>query len=605
MNILLEKLKKFTKSNLEVQILQSSIAEIREVYKPQSQISKAKKLKYHIFNSLWNRIPNFEIQKVLKEKLNYAFRIGSGVSSYNQLPLSWIADSFYKGKNFLMKDRGHITTLLCWMYGIQFRVKVIQDVVNEVNRQFKSVDNWKHDHSLSKAIPILVEVSKYLESVLKDYMEKNALKSKDCKVSIKDICENVENFNQNLNHTPVSIEIRRESIWIHAREILGLNDMFNKWITFQKSFLGWCTKIMKADGSDNYLRNVLEIDKLRNIIDSLDGFLGKKTVLSSAVKNYKSKVAQYEEIAPLRLLSVRTYKKAYADRGSHYDETKEVNLISQLQSLSDNNLNYKEAEKQLKLANSIIDNPKWDEYSKLRKKLYDDGLKSQDLKNLEDAKIEKEDFGIACIDSIMELMDKYPGMKDRNPEDMISSTVIKFVDALKKRLQFVVDDETLFSQPKHMESRFRHIIKKAYNKVEDDIVSGQAETKPVLFEGQIAEIKPYLNGQTSFVGLLPAKESYKKPKIVKFDFSKPRKEAGLDLGKKEHTKGYQSGNVIAQIAIHNREADGDHKIDTISYWKWYSESNKKWVEDNQDWLIDEGNYEVLSDAKKLYNQFNK
>ena len=118
MNILLEKLKKFTKSNLEVQILQSSIAEIREVYKPQSQISKAKKLKYHIFNSLWNRIPNFEIQKVLKEKLNYAFRIGSGVSSYNQLPLSWISDSFYKGKNFLMKDRGHITTLLCWMYGI-------------------------------------------------------------------------------------------------------------------------------------------------------------------------------------------------------------------------------------------------------------------------------------------------------------------------------------------------------------------------------------------------------------------------------------------------------------------------------------------------------
>ena len=70
----------------------------------------------------------------------------------------------------------------------------------------------------------------------------------------------MENFNQNLNHTPVSIEIRRESIWIHAREILGLNDMFNKWITFQKSFLGWCTKIMKADGSDNYLRNVLEID---------------------------------------------------------------------------------------------------------------------------------------------------------------------------------------------------------------------------------------------------------------------------------------------------------------------------------------------------------
>ena len=75
-----------------------------------------------------------------------------------------------------------------------------------------------------------------------------------------------------------------------------------------------------------------------------------------------------------------------------------------------------------------------------------------------------------------------------------------FVDALKERLQDVVDDESLFGKKKHMESRFKHIIKKAYDKVEDDIVSGHAETKPVLFEGQIAEIKPFLNGQTSFTG---------------------------------------------------------------------------------------------------------
>ena len=585
MKSLLELLTDFAKSNLDVDIFKSTIAQIREVYKPQSEISKAKKLKYHIFNSLWNRIPNFEIQKVLSEKLDYAIRIGSGLASYNQLPLSWIADTFYKGKNFLMKDRGHITTLLCWMYETQFQVKVIQNVVTKVIQKHKAVDNWNDDYKIKKAIPILEEVSNYLEAVLNDYMENNGLKSKHCKVSLKDICENVENFNQNLNHTPVSIEARRESIWIHAREILGLNDMFNKWITFQKSFLGWCTDIMKADGSDNYLRNVLQIDKLRTLIDGLDGL--------------------YEEIIPLRLLGVRTYKKEYVDRGAHYDETKEVNLISQLNSLSDNELDYKEAERQLKLAESIIVNPKWDEYSELRKKLFSNGLKTQDLKNLEDARIEKEDFGLACIDSVMELMDKYPGMEDRNPEDMISSTVIKFVDALKERLQDVVDDESLFGKKKHMESRFKHIIKKAYDKVEDDIISGQAETKPVLFEGQIAEIMPYLNGQTSFTGLLPSKESYKKPKIIQFDFSKPRKEAGLDLGKKEHTKGYQSGNVIVQIASHNREADGDHKVDTIPYWKWYSESNKNWVKQNEEWLKEEGRWDVLGDSDKLYKQFNQ
>ena len=156
-----------------------------------------------------------------------------------------------------------------------------------------------------------------------------------------------------------------------------------------------------------------------------------------------------------------------------------------------------------------------------------------------------------------------------------------------------------------MGSRFNHIIKSAYVKVEKAIENGQAETKPVLFESQIAEIKPFINGQSHFKGLLPAKESYKKPKIVEFDFSKPRKEAGLDLGKKDHSVGYRSGNVIAQIASHNREADGDHKIDTVSYWKWYAESNKKWVEANKDWLLAEGNYDVLSDAKKLHTQFNQ
>ena len=64
MKSLLQLLTDFAKSTLDVDIFKSTIAEIRKVYKPQSEISKAKKLMYHIFNSLWNRIPNFEIQKV-------------------------------------------------------------------------------------------------------------------------------------------------------------------------------------------------------------------------------------------------------------------------------------------------------------------------------------------------------------------------------------------------------------------------------------------------------------------------------------------------------------------------------------------------------------
>ena len=142
---LIDKLKEFVKSEKTEDVIRTTISEIREIYKPQSEKEKAKNIAYHIFNSVWNRIPNFAIAKVLRDKLIYAFNIGTGLASYNQLPLSWITDKFYKGKNFLMKDRGHITTLICWMYDSLFPIKLMIDVVNGSLINCKAVDNWKDD----------------------------------------------------------------------------------------------------------------------------------------------------------------------------------------------------------------------------------------------------------------------------------------------------------------------------------------------------------------------------------------------------------------------------------------------------------------------------
>jgi len=603
MSSLREKLKEFANNLKDVDIIASTLSELRESYKPQNQSIKSKGVMYYIFNSVWNRVPNFGIVTVLKDKLDYAFRIGAGAASYNQLPLSWIMDGMWTVKNFLMKDRGHITTLICWMYDKSFEIKIFHDVVSNIINKYKAVENWKSDYKISKAVPILNDVITYLDETLKEYMETHNLKSTDCKVSLKDICENVPEFDKGLNKTPISIELRKESIWIHAREILGLNNMFNKWITFQKSFLDWTTNLMSSKGNDDYLRTVLQIDKLRVLIDELNGFLGKYTLISTAVNNYKKKVSQFEEILPFRLLAIRKYKE-YKERAPHYYVSTEDKLTNQLKSLSDNDVDFESAKKELKLADTIMKQPKWDEYSDLRNTLYKATSSSDDTKNLEDSKIEKEDFGIACIDSVMELMDKVPGMEDRNPEEMVASITIQFVDALKERLQEVVDDETIFSLGKDMEKRFNHIIRKAYKKVEANIISKNAETKPVLFESQISVIKPLLNGQSSFSGLLQTKETYKNPKIVEFDFSKKRKEGGLDLGKRVHTKGYIGGNVIAQIASHNREADGDHNVDTPEYWKWYSLMNKELVEKHKPWLEEADRYDVIADSKKLYKIFN-
>ena len=105
MNNLIDKLKKFVDDKKPTDIIPTTLREVREIYRPREQYPKTLKLIYHIFNSIYNRIPNFKVKSVLIDKMEYAFRIGTGMASYNTLPLTWLQDSIIKFKNFLMKDR--------------------------------------------------------------------------------------------------------------------------------------------------------------------------------------------------------------------------------------------------------------------------------------------------------------------------------------------------------------------------------------------------------------------------------------------------------------------------------------------------------------------
>jgi hypothetical protein len=616
---LIDRLKEFVESDSRHKVIVAKLSEIREIFKPKEDVPSVFKIEFYIFNSVWNRIPNFGIFSVLEDKLKYALKIGSGISSYNQLPISWIEDKVFKIRNFLMKDRGHITTLVCWLYSKKFAITAFERIVDKLITEYKAVDGWKTDYSVSHTVSILQKVQSYIEES-KNQQKRAGTKKSDQTLSIQNICENVPSFGKTLNDFEVSIEVRRESIYAHMLEILSLNNTYNKWIEYQKAFLSFVGKVMRKDGSDNYFRDVLNIESIRNYIDTLKTFIGdsKITLFSSAITSYKRKVSEYSEIIPIRFLGLRkliTFDK----RGSYYYSSTESDIEDQLMALhsyqildSNGNVIQKgvteaDAKFELSLMNQIADNLKWDEYEEKRKKLLGSQPDKLNTKNLEDASLGKEDFAMACVDAVMELRESLPHMGDRKSEKQINLLVTDFVNELIAQMEEVVDDETLFNSGATMENRFQKLILPTYIKLKNSYKSqSPTDNKQSIYETLLNELKQFLNGQTKFKVMKFTNESYKNPEISTIDFGiNKRGNANLDLGQRVQSMGYTISNCIIQQKHHNRsQHDGDHNISNVDYWKWYSKTNLEIVTKNQQYFIDNFEFEVLSDAKKLNEIFN-
>lgn len=604
---LIDKLKEFVESGKRHKIITATISEIREIFKPKEDVPAVFKIQFYIFNSVWNRIPNFGISSVLEDKLKYALKIGSGISSYNQLPISWIEDKVFKLKNFLMKDRGHITTLVCWLYSQKFPITAFERIVDKLITEYKAVDGWKKDFSVSHTVSILEEVQSYIEES-KNQQKKAGTKKSDQTLSIQMICENVPSFGNTLNDFEVSIEVRRESIYVHMLEILALNNTFNKWIEYQKAFLAFVGKVMRKDGSDNYFRDVLNIEAVRNHIDTLNTFVGnsKIVIFSSAIASYKRKVSEYSEIIPMRFLGLRKLT-TFDKRGSYYYSSTESNIEEQLMALHTNGVTESEAKLELTIMNQIADNVAWDLYEEKRKDLLNSQPDKLNTTNLADASLGKEDFGMACIDAVMELRESLPHMGDRKSEKQINLLVTDFVNGLIAQMEEVVDDETLFNVGATMDNRFQKLILPTYIKLKDSYTSeSPKDNKQSIYETLLNEIKPLLNGQTKFKVMKFTAESYKEPEIATIDFGTTKRgEAGLDLGQRKQSMGYTIQNCIVQQKHHNRsENDVDHNISNVDYWKWYSKTNLDLVNKNKEHFISIGEFSVLADAHTLNTIFN-
>lgn len=616
---LIEKLKQFVETDKRHDIITSTISEIREIFKPKEDIPIVFKLQFYIFNSVWNRIPNFNIPSVLEDKLEYALKIGSGIASYNQLPISWIEDKTFTLKNFLMKDRGHITTLVCWLYSLKLPIIAFEKIVNKLITKYKSIDNWKDDYSFSHTVSILEDIQSYIRES-REQQKKSGIKKSEQKLSIQMICENVPLYGETLNNYKVSIEVRRESVPVHMLEILALNNSSNKWIEYQKAFLSFVGKVMQKAGSDDYLRNTLNMDSIRNHIDELKTFVGdsKISIFSSAIASYKRKVSEYSEIIPMRLLGLRKLT-TFDKRAEYYYASTEDDIFPQLMALysyelkdSDNNVIQRgvseaDAKAELTIMNQIADNSKWDEYEEKRKELLNSQPDNLDTKNLEDARLGTEDFGMACVDAVMELRASLPHMGNRKSEKQINLLVNDFVNQLIIQMETVVEDDSLFNAGARMETRFDKLIFPTYETVKKMYKSDSPkDAKQSIYETLLNELKPFLNGQTKFNVMKFTAESYKEPEVTMIDFGTTKRgEAGLDLGQRTQSMGYTIHNCIVQQKHHNRsENDVDHNISNVDYWKWYSKSNFDLVMKNKQHFITIGDFNVLSDAEKLNNIFN-
>jgi len=599
---LVDQFKEFVSSKENVDIFKAKISEIRSIYKGRGLQGN---LMYHIFNSIWNRIPNLQLPSVLKDKMGYAVRIGFGIASYNQLPLSFIVDKIQTINNFLMKDRGHILELICGQYKTGFAAKQVLAIVKEERKKIIEKPNYEKDIRYVEAIEIADGVISYLESVIKSSKKTG----KDIKVSIEDICDNVPSFSNNLNETPIGIEIRKETIAIHMEEILQINNSYNEWIAYQKALLSFCGYVLNSDRDETFLTNTLQIDKLRNTIDSLPVFVGGNDSylpLSKAVAGYKKKISDYTEAIPLRFLGLRLMSD-FSDRGKFY-YTNDVNEIaSQLKKIRTERLSYNDAEKVLKNIDTIAkQKTQWESYKLHQEELEaeheDTGVK---MNNLEDSVITKEDFGMACIDACIEIALQTCG--GRTSETQIISIVDDFVDALKNQLSVVVNNETIFLGGASMEWRFNNIILPAYEAVINSDSDDVDVAKQKLYETHRKELLNTFDfqGKTRFAIINPTKNSYNNPEVTYISFGDGGRDyCGIDLGQKKQTGGYTLENTFNQVRGDNRSNNkGNHKITNVEYWKWFARENQNRVSAHEAFLIKNKLFKVLADSADLINIF--
>ena len=603
----------FLTSNENKRIFISTLKDIRPIYRAHQPFGS---LVAHIFNSGWNRKPKFDNSDVIQNKLGYVFRLGSGLASINQIPISLLTDTASPIQNFLLKDRGHILEITCKLYDI--KNWSVLDLIKTVDSEIKElVENTIHQSSDRKnALIILNSIKEFINTKHGEFLSNGITEQCEMKISIRDIADAVPEFEKNLNDTELSVEVKRESVPTHIKEILWLNNHNNKWSDTQLAWLSFWAYCFEKDNNSDYIDTVLKYDNLISILDKSSTFNGtlnsenEYPLLSNCIEKHRKKFTEGSIIIPIRLVAADCGISDFSEIAKTLEKEKQTTFESLYKFLHKNKVSKDDFLNYTNLYEKIMNQPAWAKFVKkvkaFKKTNYNSKSSVIDTANLEHTNILHSSYGgpalIACARIINEVCDS------RTSESQIKKIVDDFCNRLYNKVEEVCNDGTYFSASSKSSMRVILTILPVFT----DMMNGAASkdktlTKQQVYETLLNEVKGYLDGQVKFKVVKLTTSNYSgNPDVTEIDFSEyERAKAGFDLGQKEQTMGYSLDNCIVQQKHHNRSAHNvDHNIGNVDYWKWYSEANLQIVNSNKQYFFDNDMVEVISDAKKLNERFN-
>lgn len=607
-------------------IIVSTLIELRNLYKGWGK--EYGQLEGYIFNSVWNRKPNLSNPSTRKEKLSYVIRLGCGISSINQIPMSLITTDDFKTKNYLIKDRGHILHTSCTTYNdtiwnVYETQQALKSLSNDIRGGVKESQFTTNDSDKKEALGIIKDIQTYLNTLIEKQKEVEPTKSKsDMKLSISKICDNVSSFNENLNNTEISIEIARESVYTHIREIEYLNNYTNKWKDVQLGFLSFWANCFNTDNNSSYLDSELKYESLSNWISAQKFWSFKHSddfpILSEDMKRNSVIGESAISFVPLHILGWAHSGKSIKEfTSSEMNPTNSKKYSAIFDNLHKDNVTFEDAKDELKLYGSIAMSYRWKEFETKRKELFDTEYKVTDLNtdNLVHTNIKHSSFGgvciLACADLIKSRCDK---QEDRTNPSIIESWVGKFTDALYSKLVEICDDRTYFSDTsRDAVSRFEALILPVYEEL------SQIKTDEALSDKQIRQY--HLNELVTEYGSKELFSNYEvlkltnktydgKLEISTLDFEEAVNNpniANIDLGQKIAGKEYTIENTFLQSKYENRSNNKVNHMysNSIEYWKWFSEENLTLVTKHRNELMNMNQLAVIVYADKLYKLFHK
>lgn len=606
-----ENLIDFLKTSSKKKIFISSLRDVRPIYRAHQPFGS---LEAHIFNSGWNRKPKFDNPQIRYSKLGYVFRLGSGLASINQIPISLLTD--VPTKNYLLKDRGHILEITCKLY--ESPNWSVIDVLKVIDIEIADLaKNTQHQSSdRQEALNVLNLIKEFVNQKHGEFLSNGITDKEEQLISIRDICDAVPEFENNLNNTELSVEIKRESLATHIKEILWLNNHHNKWSDVQLAWLEFWKYCFEKDSNSDYIDTVLKYDSIVSNLDNNKSFNGSLNednlypLVANCIYKHTSKLTDGSIIIPLRLISAERGIVDLEEISKMLEKEKQQTFESLYKYLHNYKVSKEEFLQYTDLYSKIMNQPAWAVFDKKVKSYLKTNYNKKntviDTTNLEHTNILHSSYGgvalIACSRIIKETCDS------RTSDSQIKKVVDDFCNRLYSKVEEVCTDGTYFSSSNKSSMRVLLTIIPVYN----DIMKGIAErdktlTKKDVYQILINELKSYLDGQTKFKVVKLKLPSYNgNIEVADIDFSEYNQDlAGFDVGQKEQTMGYTLDNCIVQQKYHNRSAHNvDHNIGNVDYWKWFSKTNLDIVLQHKQWFYNNDMPEVVSDAKKLNERFN-